>query len=153
MDKFEPHERLIDLYLESKDLPYKSEFKNPEIEICREFEIIFPGGLCRYDLLIINHSDKRYDILEFKSRDLMLKDAYQIFRYMKCFLYNKNIKKGFNLDYDFCFHLIGRDYEDERLDNLVMLESPFFKIHVFYDINSNLEVYPYCPFNIITQWT
>lgn len=150
--KYEPHELLIDNYLSSGQLPYKSNFKNPKIEICREFEIIFPGGLCRYDVMFINHSDERYDILEFKSRPLLLKDAYQIYRYMKAFLYNANNNKSINYGYKYCFHLIGKPYEDERLDNLILMQSPVFNICVYYDSENRLEVFNQDCFNVESIW-
>jgi hypothetical protein len=149
--KYKPHEDLIDMYLKQGFLPYKSDFDNPEITTCREFEIIFTGGLCRYDVMFINDSDQRYDIIDFKSRPLMLKDAYQIYRYMKAFLYNQIKGNIFNPDYKFCFHLIGRDWDDERIDNLVMVDSIHFKIHVYYQ-GVGLDVYEQDIFNIQSLW-
>lgn len=152
MDKYAPHENLIDCYLGLNDLPYKSKFEKPDITICREFEIVSPSGLCRFDIILINHSDKRYDILEFKSRPLLLKDAYQIYRYMKCFIYNQTFGTGLNKEYSYCFHLIGEDHDDERIDNLILMESPTFKFHVYYLSNKALEVYEQSPFNVSVRW-
>lgn len=139
--KHEPHEKLIDTYLSEGNIPYKTALSHSDFKIFREFEILSSKGLRRFDLFIINDFEKRYDILEFKSRALLLKDAYQVYGYMHSFI-EARLNESFKRDYKYCFHLIGREFTDERLNNLVLMESPVFKIHVFYDINKKLEVYP-----------
>lgn len=137
---YKKHDDLVDLFIKSDQLPYVSSFENPDIKICKEFEIVSCQGLRRFDLMIINHSDERYDIIEFKSRPLLLKDAYQIFGYMKAFI-EKKIEGSFHDNYSYCFHLIGKDYDDDRLDNLILMDSPVFKIHTYYLTNNRIDVF------------
>jgi len=151
--EFRTEKELVDDYILSKQLPYITDVLNPQIEIFREFEIGWKEGICRYDLMYVNHTEKRYDIMEFKNRPLQLKDAYQVYKYIKSFLYNLYKGNVFNQNYKYCFHLIGQDTKDERVDNLILIQSNIFKVHTFYKTDRPVEVYENCLANIDCIWT
>jgi hypothetical protein len=146
--EFKSEKQLVDYYLDNNHLPYETVCSPSQLKIYREFEIVSSHGLRRFDLLIINDIEKRYDVIEFKNRELMLKDTYQVFGYIKSFLENQ-FKGVFNHEYQYCFHLIGKDYTDNRLDNILLLNSDILKIYVFYSNNNRLEIYEQDLFNVI----
>lgn len=143
---------LVNSYLDQGLIPYKSELNVSKLKIHREFEIICKRGLFRFDLFFINEIEKRYDILEFKNRPLEIKDAYQVFKYMKAFYENFAYSKSFEKDYKVCFHLIGKDTDDERLANLFLMDASNFRIHSFYNSNQGIDVYELDTDFAISTW-
>lgn len=152
MSKFKSEFELVSSYLENEFIPYKTNVKFLELEVFREFEIVSKIGLHRLDVLYINNKEKRYDIIEFKNRPLEIKDAYQVFKYMKAFYENFFFKKQFNNDFKVCFHLIGENTDDERLANLYLMNSKNFKVHVFYGYGKSMEVYPQNTNSFVLSW-
>lgn len=137
---------MVKSFIKDGYLPYQTkEGGSYNLEYFREFEILDLDGLRRFDLMIVNHTSKRYDILEFKNRPLMLKDCYQVYGYMKAFMQKFYFGKAFNKDYKYCFHLIGYPSNDERIGNLVLMQSPVFKIHYNFSGNEFYELYEQCP--------
>lgn len=138
---YKDQESMVNDYIKYNLLPYKTTLSKDKISYNREFYIQSINGIFRYDLMIINPIEKRYDVIEFKKDRIKIKDVCQVQKYMNAFLYNMNHLHEFIPEYKYCFHLIGQPSNDEMIENIKLFISPVFKIHYCFGSEGCPEIY------------
>ena len=134
---------LVNIFIENGIIPYNKN-ENDEIIYLREYNVKDGSKIKRIDLVMVNKTKKRIDLIEFKNRSLTANDFLQIADYYYLFRIKfPDLKK-----ITFC-HLIGRDSNSKDLRNLNAIGFKKLKTWFFWEKSDSIDIYfqeDNCPF-------
>lgn len=139
----ESEKELVNIFIDHGIIPYKKN-KNDDIVYLREYNVKDGKKIKRIDLVIVNKTKERIDLIEFKNKRLTPSDFLQIADYYYLFRIKfPDLKK-----ITFC-HLIGRDSKSKDLRNLNAIGFQKLKTWFFYENKNSISIYDQiddCPF-------
>ena len=139
----ESEKELVNIFIENGIMPYKKN-KNDDIVYLREYNVKDGRKIKRIDLVMVNKTKQRIDLIEFKNRRLTPTDFLQIADYYYLFRIKfPDLKKR-----TFC-HLIGRESSSKDLRNLNAIGFKKMNTWFFYESIDSIKIYDQkddCPF-------
>ena len=133
--KIETEKQLVEIFIEKGIIPYEKK-ETDEIFYLKEYNVKDKSRIKRIDLLLVNKTKNRVDLIEFKNRKLCPNDFFQIADYYYLFINQfPDLKKR-----TFC-HLIGRETNSKNLRNLNAIGFKKLKTWFFWEESNSIEIY------------